>query len=342
MLLEQILNAETLNDDDAKDDAKDDDNSWVGNIVLDQLATWSKWWVDTRFVKEVNTSRRLYAPGSTRELMQSPLMCVYQKPVEASKCETGLDNSPLYDAASFVTATDTLDQTDVGMSALICADAFALARSAKKLGRMDVAHELELRGATIQETLQSLSWDSSSGIYMNRNWLNATFVEPRTAAPTSFYPMISSTPTDAQVQIMLSRWLTNASEFCVNKICPYGMPSIARSSPAARDNDYWRGRAWGPMNFLVYLGLLQYHHLPEVVEVLSILAQQSEATFLVEWEKNHRVMENYNSFTGFGCDVKNANSFYHWGALNALIPFMRYNLTINELQRVKVKKKVNE
>ena len=95
LLLEQILNAETPNDDDAKDDAKDDDNSWVGNIVLDQLATWSKWWVDTRFVKEVNdTSRRLYAPGSTREVMHSPLMCVYQKPVDASKCETGLDNSP--------------------------------------------------------------------------------------------------------------------------------------------------------------------------------------------------------------------------------------------------------
>ena len=323
MLLEQILNAETPNDDDGKDDAKDDDNSWVGNIVLDQLATWSKWWVDTRFVKEVNdTSRRLYAPGSTREVMHSPLMCVYQKPVDASKCETGLDNSPLYDAASFVTATDTLDQTDVGMSALIVADALALARSAKKLGRMDVAHELELRGATIQETLQSLSWDSSSGIYMNRNWLNATFVAPRTAAPTSFYPMISSTPTDAQVQIMLSRWLTNASEFCVNKICPYGMPSIARSSPAARDNDYWRGRAWGPMNFLVFLGLKKYDHLKIVKEASLVLVKQSEATFLKEWVKHRRIMENSNSQTGEGCDVENAISFYHWGALNALMSFL--------------------
>jgi putative isomerase len=328
LLLEQILNANmSTNNNNNDNDNDNDNNTWVGEIVLDQLAAWSKWWVDTRFVQEVNgtSNSSLYAPGSTRELMHSPLMCVYQKPVDASKCETGLDNSPLYDTATFVTSTDTLDQTDVGMSSLILADALALARVAKKLGAMDVAHELELRGAIIQQTLRSLSWDARSGLYRNRNWEKRNFVEPRMAAPTSFYPMISRTPTDDQVQTMLSRWLRNSSEFCVDKICPFGISSIARSSPAALDNDYWRGRAWGPMNFLVYLGLLQYTHLPEVVESLKILAKQSEATFLVEWEANHRVMENYNSFTGVGCDVGNANSFYHWGALNALLPFIKYD-----------------
>ena len=49
------------------------------------------------------------------------------------------------------------------------------------------------------------------------------------------------------------------------------------------------------------------------------LAAQSEATFLVEWVANRRVMENFNSVTGVGCDVSNAIPFYHWGSCTALV-----------------------
>ena len=125
-----------------------------------------------------------------------------------------------------------------------------------------------------------------------------------------------------QVQRMLERYLTNASEFAVNGDTEHGMPSISRSSSAFRDNNYWRGRCWGPMNMLVYLGLQKYEHLPAVQTVMRDLARQSEATFLVEWVANHRVMENYNSETGEGCDVNNAIPMYHWGALNALVALM--------------------
>jgi hypothetical protein len=76
------------------------------------------------------------------------------------------------------------------------------------------------------------------------------------------------------------------------------------------------------MNFLVYMGLQNYAHLPAAAAARKALASQSEATFLVEWVENHRVMENYNSQTGTGCDVGNAIPFYHWGALNALIPLL--------------------
>ena len=34
-----------------------------------------------------------------------------------------------------------------------------------------------------------------------------------------------------------------------------------------------------------------------------------------EWRRHRRVYENYNSTTGEGGDVQNANPFYHWGAL---------------------------
>merc|ERR1712113_263034 len=98
---------------------------------------------------------------------------------------------------------------------------------------------------------------------------------------------------------------------------------------------YWRGRNWGPMTFLVYIGLKRYAHLPDVAIAIQVLASQSEATFLVEWVAHHRVMENYNSATGVGCDVGNAIPFYHWGALNALLPLLEtIELRRNDIMRI--------
>jgi glycogen debranching enzyme len=140
--------------------------------------------------------------------------------------------------------------------------------------------------------------------------------------PPNLYPMLARAPSDEQTLRMVARYVANASELAVNAAQQFGMPSISRSSSAFADNSYWRGRAWGPMNMLVYLSLLEYRHLAPVKQAMTDLARQSEATFLVEWTPHHRVMENFNSQTGAGCDVGNAIPFYHWGGLNALVALM--------------------
>ena len=68
---------------------------------------------------------------------------------------------------------------------------------------------------------------------------------------------------------MVKEHLLNPDEF-------YGewmIPSIARNDPAFKDQDYWRGRIWGPMNFLVYLGLRNY----DLPEARTVLADKSES-----------------------------------------------------------------
>ena len=81
------------------------------------------------------------------------------------------------------------------------------------------------------------------------------------------------------------------------------------------------------MNWLVWTGLKGYAAaVPAAGRAMEDLARQAEATFLLEWKASHRVMENYNSETGVGCDVGNAIPFYHWGALNALIPLAQAGL----------------
>ena len=93
------------------------------------------------------------------------------------------------------------------------------------------------------------------------------------------------------------------------------LPSIARNDPAYPDQEYWRGRVWAPMNFLVYLGFEQHG----LTEACSDLAKKSVSIFLPEWKEHRHVHENYNSITGQGCDVQSSDKFYHWGALLAAI-----------------------
>jgi glycogen debranching enzyme len=113
---------------------------------------------------------------------------------------------------------------------------------------------------------------------------------------------------------MVTEHLLNPEEFWGQWV----IPSIARNDPAFKDQDYWRGRIWGPMNYLVYLGLRNYHQ-PEIDRARQELSQKSLDLFLSEWRTNGHVHENYNGATGSGDDVSNSDRFYHWGALLGLI-----------------------
>jgi glycogen debranching enzyme len=96
------------------------------------------------------------------------------------------------------------------------------------------------------------------------------------------------------------------------------IPSIARYDPAFHDQDYWRGRIWGPMNYLVYLGLRNYSD----AVTRSTFAEKSYALFLKEWKENGHVHENYNAIAGTGDDVSSSDRFYHWGALLGYVEYM--------------------
>jgi putative isomerase len=96
------------------------------------------------------------------------------------------------------------------------------------------------------------------------------------------------------------------------------MPSIARNDPAFKDNSYWRGRIWAPMNFLVYLGMLNY----DLKDAKKDLVNKSRTLLLKNWKATGGVFENYNAVTGTGDDVSNADGFYHWGALLGFMEFI--------------------
>jgi len=240
--------------------------------------------------------------------------------LRAAMYESGLDNSPMYDEVTFNAVAHTMELADVGLNALFALDAWALSEIACLLGLTEEAERLALEYARMGERINAQLWNEAAGIYQNRHW-DGRF-SPH-LSPTNFYPLLAGIVPAERARRMLSEHLLNEEEFWGRFV----LPSIARNDPGyhqqelRRDNiaqtigEYWRGRIWGPMNFLVSEGLHRYGFDAEAHE----FAQRSLTLFLQEWQGQAHVHENYHDLTGEGDDVQNSNPLYHWGALLAYI-----------------------
>ena len=197
---------------------------------------------------------------------------------------------------------------DAGLCGLYVMDCNLLAKIANELGYKKDAKELRNRANTYSKNMGKL-WDDSNGLYYNRH-TNTGFLNPR-ISPTNFYPMLANIPTQQQVRRMMDEHFLNPEEFWGEWI----IPATPRNDPAFKDNTYWRGRIWAPLNFLVYLGMRNY----DVHTERKALSEKSRKLLLKSWESNGYIFENYNSETGVGDDVRNSDKFYHWGALLGFI-----------------------
>ena len=269
------------------------------------LLRWNRWWaahrdVDGYLVWGTDAGNQPVNPDD-------PSVGTLQ----AAKYESGLDNSPMYDDAPFHPETNRMHLADVGLMGLYVADCDALAEIAAVLGKTSEAQELRAREEHYRAKLRTL-WDPKTGIFLNRN-LDTGQLSPR-ISPTNLYPLLAKVPTAEQAGRMVKEHLLNPAEFWGDWV----LPSISRADPAFRDQEYWRGRVWGPMNYLVYLGLRNY----DQAAVRRQLGQKSLALFEKEWRENGHVHENYNAITGSGDDVHSSDRFYHWGALLGLIDYL--------------------
>jgi len=107
----------------------------------------------------------------------------------------------------------------------------------------------------------------------------------------------------------------------LNLPCKFGGSSISRGDPAFYDNNYWRGRIWGPHYQLMYWGLKRYDHVPSVHAARQEMVTMGKALMLQNWYLFHQVCENVNGIHGICEDVGNADPFYHWGALFGFLSF---------------------
>jgi len=278
---------------------------WLLEETYPALLKWNRWWHEHR-------ERDGYLVwGSDDENEPRNLDDSSGGTMQGARFESGLDNSPMYDTDEFDHKTHQMELADVGLMGMYAADCDALATMAEVLGRTAEESELKSRAAKYRSSLATL-WDEKSGIFLNKDL--KTGVSGTRLSPTNFYPLLAGAATAQQAERMVKDHLLNPEEFWGDWV----IPSIARKDPAFKDQDYWRGRIWGPMNYLVYLGLKKYSE-PQVVTAREELAAKSLELFLKEWRENGHVHENYNAITGTGDDVTSSDRFYHWGALLGLM-----------------------
>ena len=278
-----------------------------------RLLRWHQWWMQNR---DGNQDGLLEwgsdLPGETLHFETHTL--------RAAMYESGLDNSPMYDEAVYNPATNTMELADVGLNALYALDAWALSEIAAEIGNDEDARQLHEEFVDLAERINRNLWNEETGIYQNRAW-DGSF-SPH-LSPTNFYPLIAGIVPPERAERMVREHLLNEREFWGEFVLPsisradsgYRQKEILREGVSEVMNDYWRGRIWGPMNFLVGEGLRRYGFDLESHQ----FARKCVRLFLKEWQSENHVHENYNDLTGEGDDVPSANALYHWGALLAYI-----------------------
>lgn len=282
-----------------------DPQKWFLEHTFPMLLEWNEWWMKARLNGEMLSWGS--NPYDNIWEMNGVHGC------HGGALESGMDNSPMYDEDEI-----TFDEEkcihrlwDVGLNSLYASDCLALSEIAGILGEHETQKRLLERYEHFKNALSSL-WDDQLGFYYNYKTDEHLF--SRRIAPSNFYPAMAHVPSQQQFDRMMEEHFFNKDEFFGEWI----LPAIARNDKNYHDNDYWRGRIWAPVNFLVYISLLQYPSCP----ARTALSEGSLKLLMHEWTTERHIHENYNADTGDGDDVSNSDKFYHWGGLLAFIPLI--------------------
>jgi len=279
---------------------------WFLEDAYEPLMKWNRWWAAHR------DTQGYLAWGSDGGNEPENLDDGSRGTHQGAEFESGLDNSPMYDGTTYSPDSHLIEMGDVGLMSMYIADCDALAEIADTLGKAEDAKELRGRGDKYRAKLGTM-WDEKAGMFLNKDL--HTGESSKRLSPTNFYPMLAHAATAEQAKVMVEKHLLNPEEFWGEWV----IPSIARNDPAFKDQEYWRGRIWGPMNYLVYMGLEKY----DFANARDEFAEKSYALFLKEWREKGHVHENYNAVLGTGDDVTSSDRFYHWGALLGYVEYLR-------------------
>jgi len=218
------------------------------------------------------------------------------------------DDSPQWwHVARYNEKTGTLEQDTVERNCLYAMDCWILAWMARELGRDEEAAHLEAEHRSMADTINRLLWDPVRRCYFNRRWqpVGGDWFFPQ-MAPDIFMALLAKVARPEQAEA-LRRVYHDPKKFAGQWI----LPTISRDDPLYPKQDYWRGKVWAPVNWLVYQGLKIYDWDHEA----RLLAESSAKMFLKPWRENGNCHENFLATTGEG----SSDPHYTWGALMALI-----------------------
>ena len=180
-------------------------------------------------------------------------------------------------------------------------DLESLSLIARVLGDGSTAERLAADYRRLAATMNRVLWSEAAGLYLDEL---PSGLSARVAA-SNFLPLVAGIPNARQASRMIET-LSDPARFWGQWV----LPTIARDDPAFRDQQYWRGSIWPPMNYLVLQGLRRYGFTALAAE----LARKGAEMFLADRRGTGMCRENFDARTGEG----GGQRFQSWGPLLAL------------------------
>jgi neutral trehalase len=187
-------------------------------------------------------------------------------------------------------------------------DAEYLALIADAIGQPADAARFRAEHQAMNTRINDTLWNEEAGMYCNRLWDHdgqpGKFLTRY--SPMNFYPMLCGAP-DADRGKRILAVLTDPQKFWGQWI----VPTLAYDDPGWSRQQYWHGKVWGPVNYLIFQGLKRYAS----PQIQAELADKSITIFMQNWTTRGVCGENFLSTTG----QQSSESHYTWGALMCLI-----------------------
>ena len=218
------------------------------------------------------------------------------------------DDSPQWwQVAPYNSHSQTLELDTVERNCLYAMDCWILSWMAEQLGRTGEARALRQEHEQMKARINRLLWDPERQCYFNRPWKpkDGKVFMPQVSSDI-FFALLGKVAETEQATA-LRKLFHDTNKFAGEWI----MPTISRDDPLYPKQDYWRGKVWAPVNYLVYEGL----KIHEWDHEAHLLAESSARMFFKPWREKAQCRENFLATTGEG----SSDPHYTWGALMALI-----------------------
>lgn len=157
--------------------------------------------------------------------------------------ESGMDNSPRFDAATALDATD--------FNSFLARECELLASFAEQLNRPARAEAWRRTHQKLCEQINLRLWSEELGLYVDRDVTTGKLTG--VVANAGFLPLLCGAPTAGRAARMVSL-LKDPRQFATE----VPVPTIAASDTGNYTRDMWRGPVWININWLIAEGLDRY------------------------------------------------------------------------------------
>ena len=238
---------------------------------------------DTKWLKECYPLLKAYIEWDfkNRDSDESGLVEWYIEANENCRSgESGMDNSPRFDAATQLKATD--------FNAFLSLECEILAEFAEELGIADDAALWKERHDKLNKLINERLWNDKEKFYFDYDIDQNKMSE--IMASSGFMPLICGAPLQEQAA-ELAAHLNNPQTFKT----AFPIPSIAVCNEKYYSKDMWRGPVWININWLVARGLRRYGFNAE--------AEQLERRTMLELENMYLKYGVFFEFYDDRCEM---------------------------------------